>query len=107
MLTPFAADAQDAATKSFVTKYAELYNGAVPDQFAADGYDAVYIVKAVMEATGKTPADEDFTDALVAAMYEVEVAGLTGTMTWDESREPTKAAKAMVYVDGVAQLFAE
>lgn len=107
MLTPFAADAPDALTKSFVTKYAELYDNAIPDQFAADGYDAVYIVKAVMEATGKTPADADFTAALVQAMYEIEYAGLTGTMTWDESREPNKAAKAMVFVDGVAQLFAE
>ena len=106
MLTPFAADAQDDRTKAFVAKYDELYK-AIPDQFAADGYDAVYIVKAVMEATGKTPADEDFTAALVEAMHSVTVEGLTGTMTWDETREPNKAAKAMVFQNGVAVLFAE
>lgn len=106
MLTPFAADAQDDATKAFVAKYDELYK-AIPDQFAADGYDAVYIVKAVMEATGKTPADADFAAALVEAMHSVTVEGLTGTMTWDETREPNKAAKAMVFQDGVAVLFAE
>lgn len=106
MLTPFAADAQDDMTKAFVAKYDELYK-AIPDQFAADGYDAVYVVKAVMEATGKTPADEGFAAALVEAMHSVTVEGLTGTMTWDETREPNKAAKAMVFQNGVAVLFAE
>ena len=106
MLTPFAADAEDAATQSFVEKYVPVH-GTEPDQFAADGYDAVYIVKAAMEQCGKTPADADFNEAMVAAMYEIQVEGLTGTMTWDENNEPNKPAKAMVFVDGVAQLFAE
>ena len=106
MLTPFAADAEDAATQSFVEKYVPVH-GTEPDQFAADGYDAVYIVKAAMEQCGKTPADADFNEAMVAAMYEITVAGLTGTMTWDENNEPNKPAKAMVFHDGVAGLFAE
>ena len=58
----------------------------------------------LMEKTGKTPADADFTEALVKAMYEVEVEGLTGTMKWDQEREPNKAAKAMVFQNGVAVL---
>lgn len=106
MLTPFAADAEDAATQSFVEKYVPVH-GTEPDQFAADGYDAVYIVKAAMEQCGKTPADADFNEAMVAAMYEITVDGLTGTMTWDENNEPNKPAKAMVFHDGVAKLFAE
>lgn len=106
MLTPFAADAEDAATQSFVEKYVPVH-GTEPDQFAADSYDAVYIVKAAMEQCGKTPADADFNEAMVAAMYEITVDGLTGTMTWDENNEPNKPAKAMVFHDGVAELFAE
>ena len=106
MLTPFAADAQDEATQSFVEKYTPVH-GTAPDQFAADGYDAVYIVKAAMEQCGKTPEDADFNEAMVAAMYEITVEGLTGTMTWDENNEPNKPAKAMVFHDGVAKLFAE
>ena len=106
MLTPFAADAEDAATQSFVEKYTPVH-GTAPDQFAADGYDAVYIVKAAMEQCGKTPEDADFNEAMVAAMYEITVEGLTGTMTWDENNEPNKPAKAMVFEDGVAKLFAE
>ena len=106
MLTPFAADAEDAATQSFVEKYTPVH-GTAPDQFAADGYDAVYIVKAAMEQCGKTPEDADFNEAMVAAMYEITVEGLTGNMTWDENNEPNKPAKAMVFEDGVAKLFAE
>ena len=106
MLTPFAADAQDDMTKTFVEKYVKVH-GDTPDQFAADGYDAVYTAKAAMEKAGKTPADADFTKSLVDAMYEIQVTGLTGTMTWGQEREPNKAAKAMVFKDGVAVLFAE
>ena len=36
LLTPFAADADDEATKKFVTTYQEKFN-ETPNQFAADG----------------------------------------------------------------------
>ena len=48
LLTPFAADADDEKTKAFVSTYKEKY-GDVPNQFAADAYDAVYAVKAAAE----------------------------------------------------------
>ena len=94
MLTPFAVDAPDAKTQSFVEKFTKVH-GSKPDQFAADAYDAVYAVKAAMESCGKTPADADFTTAMVDTMYKITVDGLTGTMKWDADREPDKAAKAM------------
>ena len=107
MLTPFAVDAPDAKTQSFVEKFTKVH-GSKPDQFAADAYDAVYAVKAAMESCGKTPADADFTTAMVDTMYKVTVDGLTGTMKWDADREPDKAAKAMVFnEDGTTSLFAE
>ena len=106
MLTPFAADSTDIETAIFVNKYRAQF-GREPDQFAADGYDAVMIVAAVMKETGLVPSDDGFLEAVVAAMHEIEVVGLTGTMTWDDEREPNKAAKAMVFVNGVAKLFAE
>mgnify|MGYP004666238975 CR=1 FL=1 len=39
------------------------------------------------------------TPALTAAMTKITVEGVTGTMTWDESGEPTKTPKAMVIKD--------
>lgn len=107
MLTPFAVDDPDAKTQSFVEKFTKVH-GSKPDQFAADAYDAVYAVKAAMESCGKTPADADFTTAMVDTMYKITVDGLTGTMKWDADREPDKAAKAMVFnEDGTTSLFAE
>ena len=103
MLTPFAVDDPDAKTQSFVEKFTKVH-GSKPDQFAADAYDAVYAVKAAMES----PADADFTTAMVDTMYKITVDGLTGTMKWDADREPDKAAKAMVFnEDGTTSLFAE
>ena len=59
-----------------------------------------------MEACGKTPADADFTSAMVDAMYTITVDGLTGTMQWDATREPAKNAKAMVFAaDGTTSLL--
>ena len=105
MLTPFAVDAPDTKTQTFVDKFTKLH-GSAPDQFAADAYDAVYAVKAAMEACGKTPADADFTSAMVDAMYTITVDGLTGTMKWDATREPDKNAKAMVFAaDGTTSLL--
>ena len=43
MLTPFSADAEDELTQNFVKNYKEAY-GDTPIQFAADAYDAVYVI---------------------------------------------------------------
>ncbi len=100
LLTPFAADAQDEKTVAFVAKYEELY-GTTPDQFAADGYDAVYAIKAALEQAGITElSDADFNAKMIAAMTEITVDGLTGTMTWSADGEPTKTATAVVIRDG-------
>jgi len=105
MLTPFAADSTDENVQAFVKAYKDAY-GAVPDQFAADGYDAVYTIKAALEQAKITdPNDKDLNSKLVAAMTQITVKGVTGEMTWDASGETTKAAKAMIIHDGVAALY--
>jgi len=103
LLTPFAADAQDAATQSFVKKYAEKYNGEVPIQFAADAYDAMYAIKAAVEKAGATPdmSVSDLCDAVAKAMTEITLTGLTGTITWEANGEPDKEPKAVVIENGV------
>lgn len=102
LLTPFAADADDEKTQSFVTKYKEAY-GDTPNQFAADAYDAIYIIKAAAEQAGVTPdmSVADIGSALEAAMTEISVDGLTGdSMTWQATGEVSKAPKAVVIKDG-------
>ena len=100
LLTPFAADSETEPTKSFTANYKAKY-GSTPDQFAADAYDAVYAIVAAFEKAGVTPEDENFNQAMIDAMLEIEVVGTTGTMRWDASGEPDKNATAVVIVDGV------
>jgi branched-chain amino acid transport system substrate-binding protein len=103
LLTPFAADAEDEATQSFVSAYQEKY-GETPNQFAADGYDAIYIIKAALEKAEATPdmSVSDLGDALKTAITEISVDGLTGTqLTWESTGEVSKAPNAVIIQDGV------
>lgn len=98
LLTPFAADATDDKTVAFVNAYKEAY-GDIPNQFAADAYDAIYIIKAAAEKAGVTASMSvsEKCDALKKAMTEVAVDGLTGNgIVWSAEGEPTKEPKAVV-----------
>ena len=94
--------ATDDLTQSFVTKYKEKY-GETPNQFAADSYDAIYVIKAAIEKSGVTPdmSVSDICDGMKAAMTEITVDGLTGNgMTWTADGEANKAPKAVVIENG-------
>jgi branched-chain amino acid transport system substrate-binding protein len=102
LLTPFAADSSDEATQAFVSKYVETY-GDTPNQFAADAYDSIYIIKAAIEAAGVTPdmSVEEIGTALTEAITTISVDGLTGEgMTWDASGAVSKAPRAVIIKDG-------
>ena len=103
LLTPFAADAKDDATVNFVSQYNTKY-GETPNQFAADAYDAIYIMKAAIEKAGCTAdmSASDICTAVQSAMTQITVDGLTGAgMSWTADGEVNKAPKAVVIKDGV------
>lgn len=105
LLTPFAADAEDDATKAFVSTYEEKF-GDTPNQFAADAYDAIYTIKALIEKAGVTPDMEAsaICDALKGVMTEINVTGLTGGesgLSWDATGAVTKDPKAVKIENGV------
>ena len=99
MLTPFAADNPAENVQSFVKKYQEAY-GATPDQFAADAYDAIYVIKAAVEKAGSTSGA-----ALASALTSLTVEGVTGVMTRTADGNTNKPASAILYYDGVGTLF--
>ncbi len=102
LLTPFAPDAKDEATQKFTAAYKEKFK-EVPIQFAADAYDAIYTIKTAMEKADIKDASisaSDLCDKLKAVMTEITVEGVTGTMNWSETGEPTKEPKAMVIENG-------
>ena len=103
LLTPFSADAEDERTQNFVKAYEAAY-GDIPNQFAADAYDGVYIMKAALEAAGCTAdmSSADICEAVVSVMTTISVDGLTGQgMTWSADGSVSKAPMAVVIKDGV------
>ena len=104
LLTPFAADSEDEAVQSFVKKYQDAY-GEVPNQFAADAYDAIYAIKAAAEKSGIKPdmSYSEICDAMKAAMVEITIPGLTGGdegLKWEATGEVNKQPKAVVIQGG-------
>ncbi|MBQ4625781.1 MAG: ABC transporter substrate-binding protein [Clostridia bacterium] len=102
LLTPFSADATDDATVKFVTEYQKRHN-EIPNQFAADAYDAVYTVYEAIQKAGVTASmsAEEICEKLIPVMTQIEVAGLTGTMTWSATGEVSKEPMAVIIKDGV------
>jgi len=106
MMTPFAADADDAATQSFVAKYKEKSSGEIPNQFAADGYDVIYALYAACQAkgiNGETSAADAC--ALLCEYFQdpaTTYSGLTGqNMTWDADGKVSKVPSAVEVKGGV------
>ena len=103
MLTPFSADAEDERTQAFVARYQEL-TGEVPNQFAADCYDAVYALYTASVNAGidGSTSPEDACELLIAQFTspDFQIKGLTGDMTWDASGAVTKIPTAVVIKDG-------
>jgi len=103
MLTPFSADADDQKTQDFVKKYEDKY-GSVPNQFAADAYDAVYAIAQALENSDVTPesSTDDITAALVKQFTSMTFQGITapGDITWNEKGEVSKEPRAIVIKDG-------
>ena len=101
LLTPFSADAEDEKTKKFVATYLEKY-GEIPNQFAADAYDGVYALVAAAEVAGvqEGAKPEEICDAMIAAMQQITIEGVTGTMTWSANGEVTKTPTAVIIENG-------
>jgi len=102
LLTPFVATSEDPKVVNFVKLYEDKF-GETPIQFAADAYDGIYILIAAAEKAGITSdtAPEEACDLLIAAMKEIQVDGITGSMTWDESGAVTKTPMAATIENGV------
>ena len=103
LLTPFAADAQDDLTKNFVAEYEKRY-GETPNQFAADGYDVIYVLYNCLIESGCTPdmSASEICEKMIAQIQKTTYDGLTGSgMTWGANGEVSKMPVAVIIKDGV------
>lgn len=102
-MTPFDATSDDETIKNFVTNFESRY-GSTPNQFAADAYDAIYIIKEACEKAGVTDgmSNSDLCDGLKKAMTELSFNGTTGkNVVWTAEGEPNKAPNVLMIKDGV------
>lgn len=108
-LTPFVAKSSNEAATKFANSFKEAYPDQTQylNQFAADAYDAIYIIKAAAEKAGIKP-DMDIAavgDAMTAAMLDSTFTfnGVTDTgITWSAEGEPTKTPRVAKIVNGEA-----
>ncbi len=83
----FAPDDKSPVVQAFVKDYEKTY-GTKPGSFAALGYDSLGILADAMKRA-KSTKPSDIRDALVATKnYQ----GITGAITFDKDRNPTKSA---------------
>ena len=100
--TPINPWSEDENVKGFVEKYQEAYN-EVPNQFAADGYDGIYVLYNAFKEAGLT-ADMDAAD-ICEKMIETVTGGftydgLTGAgMTWNDKGEVNKEPAVCIIKD--------
>ncbi|MGN0679826.1 MAG: ABC transporter substrate-binding protein [Oscillospiraceae bacterium] len=98
VMTPYAPSSPEAKSVAFTNAYTEKFKDEIPIQFAADSYDAVYIVKAALEKADVKDASlsiSEIGDALKGVMTQIEFDGVTGKTTWTADGEPAKAPKVM------------
>jgi branched-chain amino acid transport system substrate-binding protein len=101
-ITPFDVNSQDEKVAKFVNDYKAAYEGKEPDQFAADGYDAIYAIYTALVKIGITEENLDmevseYGDKMIAAFTDpsFSYAGVTGNMTWDATGACTKAPQVV------------
>lgn len=88
-ITPFDVNSTDENVSKFVNAYKAKYN-TVPDQFAADGYDAIMVIFNAMKAAcvnDVSISPSDLCELVVKAITDASFSytGATGKMTWDVS----------------------
>lgn len=93
-ITPFDVTSTEKNVADFVASYTAKF-GTAPDQFAADGYDAIYSIFYAMKAAGVNDVNisaSDLCEAVKAAITSADFnyAGVTGKMTWDTTGACTK-----------------
>ncbi len=101
-ITPFDVNGKDEKVAKFVNDYKAAYEGKEPDQFAADGYDAIYAIYTALVKIGITEENLDmevseYGDKMIAAFTDpsFSYAGVTGNMTWDATGACTKAPQVV------------
>ncbi|MBP2677941.1 MAG: branched-chain amino acid transporter substrate-binding protein [Deltaproteobacteria bacterium] len=98
--TPWFVDRNDPKVKAFVAKYEKAY-GKKPDQFAAQAYDALYIMADALKRAGK--ADRTALRDALASTRNFQ--GVLGTFSFDAERDVVMEPNVLIIKGGKFQIF--
>ncbi len=98
--TPWFGDKNDPKVKAFVAKYRMTY-GKKPDQFAAQAYDALYIMTEALRKAGK--ADRAALRDALAGVKNFN--GVLGKFSFDAERDVEMEPNVLVIKGGKFQPF--
>jgi len=98
--TPWFADRNDPKVKAFVSRYEKAY-GKKPDQFAAQAYDALYIMAEALKKAGA--ADRDKLRDALAGIRNFD--GVLGRFSFDADRDVVMEPNVLIIKGGKFQMF--
>jgi branched-chain amino acid transport system substrate-binding protein len=98
--TPWFAEKEDPKVQEFVKNYEAEY-GVAPDQFAAQAYDAMYIMAEGLKNAGE--ADRDALRDAIADIKDLE--GILGKFSFDKDGDIVMEPTVVTIKDGKFQLF--
>ena len=94
--SPWFPNKPDDKVQSFRKAYVAKYNHE-PDQFSAQGYDAVYMVYHTLQTTGNTTDRKVFKKAFGEMK---DFVGVAGNVKFDANREPIMDVNVLIIRDG-------
>ena len=98
--TPWFGDKDDPMVKAFVAKYEKAY-GKKPDQFAAQAYDAFYIMTNALKEAG-TADRAKLRDSLAATR---NFQGVVGKFSFDADRDVVMTPSVLIVKGGKFAIF--
>ncbi len=98
--TPWFGDKNDPKVKAFVAKYEKAY-GKKPDQFAAQAYDAFYIMTNALKTAG-TADRAKLRDSLAATRNFL---GVVGNFSFDADRDVVMTPSVLIVKSGKFAIF--
>ena len=94
--THFSPENSSLAVQTFIAKFRKRWDGETPDAMAALGYDSAELLADAIKRAGSTKAAA-VRDAIA---HTKNFPGVTGNITIDAERNPTKAAVVVTVKDG-------
>lgn len=101
VMSPYASTSPEEKSAKFTKAFQDKYPDVEVNQFAADGYDCVYALKAAIEQAkidDVSMSASELCDKLKAAMTQIELDGITGKTKWTADGESEKAPQVLQIV---------